>query len=139
MSALCKPIITRVPIRWAVGFHACNLPAQVDPDLFLVHLKYADYDAAMQRVEITRNLQWTERAIEAGWGKRHRASDDELTRTYFDVPAARIARNGAIPLDPQAAADKFNQSLVQAHGLWRCEPPIGGTLYEVPEWLRTSL
>ncbi|MGO9302450.1 MAG: glycosyltransferase family 2 protein [Candidatus Korobacteraceae bacterium] len=138
MLGSCKPAITRVPLRWSVGFHTCNVPAKVDPDLFLVHLKYADYQSAIERAEVTRNLKWSNRTFDAGWSKRHRASGQELTRTFFDEPAAWIARDGAAELDPHVLAEQFNQSLVRAHSMWRRRAPIDGTLYKIPEWLKMA-
>jgi hypothetical protein len=138
MSGSCKPVIARVPIRWIVGFHSCNVLAKVDPDLFLIHLKYADYQSAMERAEVTRNLKWSDRTFDAGWSKRHRASSEELTRTFFDDPAARIARDGAAEFHPHALAEQFNRSLVRAHSIWRRRSPVDGTLYQIPEWLRTA-
>jgi Glycosyl transferase family 2 len=136
MLGSCKPAITRVPLRWTVGFHSCNVTAKVDPDLFLIHLKYADYQSAMERAEMTRNLKWSDRTFDAGWSKRHRASGEELTRVFFDDPAARIARDGAPDLDPHGLAEQFNQSLARTYRVWRRRPPIDGTLYKIPEWLR---
>jgi len=139
MLGSCKPAITRVPIRWIVGFHSCNVVAKVDPNLFLIHLKYADYQAAMTRADLTRNLKWSDRTFSAGWSKRHRATSEELTRTFFDDPADRVARDGAAELDAYSLAEQFNRSLVRRYGISRRQPPADGTLYKVPEWLRAAL
>ncbi len=138
-SELCKPLVTRVPTRWVAGFHAADQAAQVDPELFLIHLKYADYDDAMRRLEITSTMKWSQRAIESGWGKRHRADKNEITRNFFDAPAARLAREGGSELDPRALAESVNRGLTQAHGVWRCPPIAGNKLYVIPQWLKSAL
>src|SRR5262249_49363829 len=38
-SALCKPVITRVPLTWEPGFHSCDQRVAVDEDLYLFHIK----------------------------------------------------------------------------------------------------
>ena len=138
-SELCKPLVTRVPTRWVAGFHAADQAAQVDPELFLIHLKYADYDDAMRRLEITSTMKWSKRAIESGWGKRHRADKNEITRNFFDAPAARLAHEGGSELDPRALAESVNRGLTQAHGVWRCPPIAGNKLYLIPKWLKSAL
>ena len=45
----CKPLITRVPLRWCTGFHACDQPIDIDPNLFVLHLKTMDYDLALKK------------------------------------------------------------------------------------------
>jgi hypothetical protein len=138
MTGTCKPAITKVPVNWNVGFHACDVRADVDPDLFMIHLKYADFQSTMKRAELTRSLKWSDRTFGAGWSRRHRASDEELTRNFFDEPAELIARNGASQLDPRALAEQFNRSLARASGMWQHRRPVDGILYEMPEWLRAA-
>ena len=60
-SRECKPLVTRVPIRWTAGFHDCNMKVLLDSELLLVHAKQADYSAALARLALTRNLTWSER------------------------------------------------------------------------------
>jgi hypothetical protein len=138
-SDMCKPLVTKVPVRWVAGFHAADKAAQVDPELFLIHLKYADYDDAIRRQEITNTMKWSNRAIESGWGKKHRAPKHEMTRNFFDAPAARLARDGGSDLDPHALAETVNRGLIQAHGVWRCPPSGGDRFFRIPEWLKSAL
>ena len=138
-SELCKPIVTRAPIRWVAGFHAADKAATVDPALFLIHLKYADYETAIRRAEITRSIKWSAHALESGWGKRHRADGQEITDQFFDAPAARLGREGDVPLEPELLAKSVNQSISNANGVWRCPPQGGNHFLQVPAWLRDAV
>ena len=39
---MCKPLVKRVPAPWEGAFHAIRAPFDVDRDLWMLHLKYAD-------------------------------------------------------------------------------------------------
>ena len=41
---MCKPSIKRVDARWEAASHGIGAPYAVDPDLFMLHLKFADRD-----------------------------------------------------------------------------------------------
>lgn len=47
--AMCKPLLKRVPAAWEPAFHAIHAPFDVDPDLFMLHLKYYD-ELALEKV-----------------------------------------------------------------------------------------
>ena len=55
VSPMCKPIITRVPIRWGRGFHSSNHPL-VFGDIYLFHLRYFDLKIGLDRLNRTRVL-----------------------------------------------------------------------------------
>ncbi len=42
---MCKPLVKRRPAPWLQGFHGIKAPYVVDPELLLLHLKYADEQA----------------------------------------------------------------------------------------------
>ena len=52
-GAMCKPALVRRPVRWRPGFHSCDV-AGAFGGLYLVHLRYADLDAGLARLERTR-------------------------------------------------------------------------------------
>lgn len=39
---MCKPLLKRVPQPWQHAFHAMRVPFEIDRDLWMLHLKYAD-------------------------------------------------------------------------------------------------
>lgn len=69
-SAMCKPALIRRPTRWSPGFHCTNAPPLFD-DLFLFHLRYADLDIGLKRLQRTRSQPWSD----AGAGSHQRMPD----------------------------------------------------------------
>jgi glycosyl transferase family 2 len=55
--AMCKPLLTRVPIKWTPGFHSSDQPTVFDR-LFLFHLHNFDLDTVLQRLSKTRAMEW---------------------------------------------------------------------------------
>jgi hypothetical protein len=48
-----KPLITRIPLTYAFGFHSCNQSepfVPTDPDLYLLHLRKMDFKIAHERM-----------------------------------------------------------------------------------------
>ena len=41
---MCKPAIKRDAAPWAAGSHGLRAPYEIDPDLYMFHLKFADRD-----------------------------------------------------------------------------------------------
>jgi hypothetical protein len=93
VSAMCKTLVSRVPIRWSGGFHGSTLPPRFDHDLYLFHLKRADLDTALARQQITRALDWASPKA----GLHQRVSDDELV-AHFRRSAAD-SRDDGRPFD----------------------------------------
>jgi len=46
--AMCKPLLKRGPVRWGSAFHAVKAPFPIDPDLLMLHLKFADESAVRE-------------------------------------------------------------------------------------------
>jgi hypothetical protein len=44
MPGMCKPSIKQVPARWAAASHGIGRQYAVDPELFMLHLKFYDQD-----------------------------------------------------------------------------------------------
>jgi hypothetical protein len=42
---MCKPSVKRIPAAWTRASHGIAAPFQVDPELFMIHLKFHDEDA----------------------------------------------------------------------------------------------
>ncbi len=53
-ASLCKPVLVRRAVEWAPGFHCCDAPMVLDR-LYLLHMRYADLDAGLRRLERTRS------------------------------------------------------------------------------------
>jgi hypothetical protein len=68
VGKMCKPAIKRATAHWASGSHGLRAPYEIDPELFLFHLKFADRDhlaaTAAHRHELAES---TGRGADANW------------------------------------------------------------------------
>ena len=61
-KSYCKPLLSRVPLNWSQGFHRIDevedghLEELKDKDLYLCHLKCADYNIFGERQKIGRGI-----------------------------------------------------------------------------------
>ena len=134
-DASCKTVIIRKPARWSIGFHACSLRAECDPNLLLFHLKHADYDAAMSRLQVTRALEWSSEALASGWGKTHRFTDEERAEWFTNLEKA-LANHGSVDLAELPLPD-----IVESTGMWHAKAKLGtqARFVRIPERLREAL
>jgi hypothetical protein len=91
-SAMCKPVLTRVPLVWAPGFHCADQQLGFG-QLFLFHLHWADRALGIERLGKTRTMPWAD----LGFGGHQRISDPQWT-TIFDGMAA-LPRAAPVPFD----------------------------------------
>lgn len=58
-----KPLLSRVPLGWCAGFHACHqIPIpylQADPDLLMLHLHKMDYPVCLERNVHNSRRKWS--------------------------------------------------------------------------------
>ncbi len=65
---MCKPAIKRGTSHWASGSHGLRMPYEIDRDLYLFHLKFADRDHLAATAAHRRELSETAgRGQEASW------------------------------------------------------------------------
>ena len=57
-SAMCKPALTNRRLDWSPGFHCMPDAAPFD-DLYLFHLRYADRDIGLARLQRSRAQPWS--------------------------------------------------------------------------------
>ena len=90
---MCKPVAKRVGAPWRFSSHGIARPYRVDPDLYLLHLKFADVDT-LRRIAGARHAahQHDGRAAKSSWSK----PADELVAAV-ERAAARV--------DPAAVAE----------------------------------
>jgi hypothetical protein len=68
IQKMCKPAIKRETGHWASGSHGIRLPYEVDPYLYLFHLKFADRDHLDATSTHRQQLTETEgRGKDANW------------------------------------------------------------------------
>ena len=65
---MCKPAIKRGTGHWASGSHGLRMPYEIDPELFLFHLKFADRDHLASTAALRQELsEETGRGADASW------------------------------------------------------------------------
>ncbi len=65
---MCKPAIKRGTGHWASGSHGLRMPYEIDPELFLFHLKFADREHLAATSTARRELsEETGRGADANW------------------------------------------------------------------------
>jgi len=139
--AMCKPLVKRVPTAWEFAFHGIRQPFEIDPDLWLLHLKYADVTTLAEVAEHRRRWHQAE-------GRGHPQSfwpmgAEELTKRLRSWTESADATGSAPVFDP---AEVDTQKLVRQEekGYYRA---AGGQisaldenpLREVPERLRSLI
>lgn len=82
----CKPLITKKKVDWHAGFHGSKVRFEVDPNLYLLHLKMFDLEFTLSRqAELNRRF-------EQGAGPRPWSlSAGELTERFRKFSARPLA------------------------------------------------
>jgi hypothetical protein len=136
-SAQCKPLVTRVPLNWAPGFHCSDRAPQIDPNLFVFHNKMIDYTLAMKRHKISRTASYSERTVEAGMGAHSRYSNERFVRECFLDPLNLLIRDGTKPFDFSQEIALINTGVSESGGLhWI--PMNLLKMVEIPDHLRLA-
>jgi glycosyltransferase involved in cell wall biosynthesis len=78
VKALCKPLITRRPVKWGGAFHTSDAVPVFDEDLWMFHTKSADFERRLRRQAITRKV------VRDDNSGAHQRWDDETLRANFN-------------------------------------------------------
>ena len=102
-SQYSKPLLTRIPVVWQLGFHDLDfVPAKTrieDPNLLLVHLHKLDYGIAQSRHARFSSRKWAEADLRAGHGFQNRYTGDQL-KSWFDQNVDAIGTPQPLELIP---------------------------------------
>jgi len=131
-SGMCKPSIARVPLLWVPGFHWCDQAPDYRTDLYQFHLKWMDMGTSLERLHLTRQMAWSDRAIQNNWARRQRQSDEERIRDDFESLIDQVEINGVAPFIFESEVKRHSDSLRLHEGLYQGDffrGPIAG----VPE------
>jgi hypothetical protein len=85
----CKPVISRIPIKWSSGFHNCDQQSALKTDIFLLHLRAFDHEYARNRHQKLQKIECSQNSL----NKRHSVQFRMSTREYL---------NFLFPSDPNA-------------------------------------
>lgn len=136
-SSMCKPVITRVPLKWEPGFHTCNQRVNIDKDLYLFHIKQIDKDEALRRQHVLQQLPWSRDAIAAGHGAHHRYDDQRFVREFFLDPANLLRQLGAREFAFNSEIARLQKETHEVSGIFHF-PDFRGPVVEIPEIFRTA-
>jgi hypothetical protein len=136
-GSMCKPLISKVPLVWATGFHACNKPVTIDPNLFMFHLKRMDYGIAFQRHTLTKEMRWAESSLAANHGAHARYDYPRFVRESFFDAINMLTTRGVSSFDFQAEAEKMQNEAIERSGIYY-PPHVSGKIAEIPEYLRDA-
>jgi hypothetical protein len=110
---MCKPAIKRVPAAWRFASHGIDARYDVDPELFMVHLKFADTDLLRRVAESRHQLALADgRGINASW--KH--SGDEMAAMVAGFVGD--ADPAAVPEFDPGAID-LKRLVIERDGAWR--------------------
>lgn len=133
-SGACKPSIARVPLRWVPGFHWCDRIATYRSDLYQFHLRRMDIGVSLARLQLTREMPWSERALQHNWARRQRQSDEERIREEFEAPDEQMSAHGPAPFVFDADIKRLVDSL-RSHEGFQVGEFFRGPIVEVPDGL----
>lgn len=97
---MCKPSVKRVPAAWRWASHGIEAPFEVDPELFMVHLKFADRDL-LRRVAAHRRalVEADGRAKGSSWSRGADEIVDALDRAVGGLSADTVPELDVAALD----------------------------------------
>lgn len=131
---MCKPAIKRVPAPWVAASHGTTVPFEVDPDLYLFHLKFAERDHLRSTGDHRRALVEAEgRAAATAW--QFGGGDlvdlvDEITR---DVDPAEVAPYRPRPRQLAKIVRRTESGTYRAHGRRQVNAMRGQPMVGIPE------
>lgn len=82
-AAYCKPLVSRVPLNWSPGFHACDHPRRQSDDLYLFHLRAADESVARARIARLNALRMSQADLKAGHSRQFGFNADQYLEHVF--------------------------------------------------------
>lgn len=84
LPLMCKPSIKWDPAPWVAASHGIRCPFEVDPELFMFHMKFADRDRLAESAAHRYHLNTTEgRAARTSWAR----SGDEMVALLDEITA----------------------------------------------------
>lgn len=95
---MCKPSLKRVPAGWRWASHGIEAPFEIDRELYMLHLKFADRDA-LERVTAHRRalVEADGRAKGSSWSR----SSEDLLRV-FDKVVSDVVPDQVPEFDPRS-------------------------------------
>jgi hypothetical protein len=81
----CKPLISKIPINWAAGFHWSQHKPQYDINLFLFHLRAMDHTVAKERLKTLNTVQFSANSLAKQHAFQFRLVEQDYLRLIFST------------------------------------------------------
>jgi hypothetical protein len=80
-----KPILSKLPLKWMMGFHSLEgaLPPPQDSNLSLFHCHRIDYDYCLRRHESAAKRNWSRGDLAMGLGAQNRIIEPIAFRAWY--------------------------------------------------------
>ena len=79
----CKPLMSRVQLKWCAGFHHCQYQPIVDHDFFLFHLKRMDRNIAIEQLRRVQKIRWSDVSLRQQHGVQYRMDEGVFLSRMF--------------------------------------------------------
>lgn len=114
---MCKPSIKRVSDPWMAGSHGITVPYEVDPHLWLFHMKFAE-ESHLRRTGDQRNalVESQGRAAETAWQFDGGELVALLHRITRDLDPARVPELVPRPRKLASIVRQADNGVYRAHG-----------------------
>lgn len=116
LPLMCKPSLKFVPAPWALASHAIKCPFEVDPELWMFHMKFADRDQLARVAAHRHHLNRTEgRAGRTSWAR----PGDEMV-ALLDEVAAGLGEAKVRQFEPRRGRPALDSIVQQVEpDVWR--------------------
>ena len=131
-AGMCKPTITRVPVRWHPGFHCCDCRPDYRTDLYQFHLATMDRDVSLARLRLTRRMAWSESSLAVGHGGHQRLSDEAHLQRSFHYPGRQVLMRAAAAFDFENDLKRLIDSIRIVDG-FHVPGYFRGTIARIPD------
>ncbi|MDP5238964.1 SEC-C metal-binding domain-containing protein [Uliginosibacterium sp. 31-16] len=102
----CKTLISRIPLRWSVGFHYASLPPNYDRNLYLFHLRAVDRESSRQRIAVLNQVRFSENSRRKSHGAHFLWSESDYLDHLYGTSDAVFAE--ALQTDPMELFSEEN-------------------------------
>jgi hypothetical protein len=82
-SMYCKPLLSKVPIRWSPGFHGSNKERVFDDNLFMFHLRSIDYEYSRRRIKALNSIEFSTESLSSNFSSHFRSTEKQYLELLY--------------------------------------------------------
>ena len=92
----CKPLLSKIPLRWIPGFHNAKAKIEICDSLYLLHLHKIDFGIALRRNLNRIKMPWNETTLKKNQGWQNRLTGGDL-KIYLSTTIQPLSELIPIP------------------------------------------